>query len=383
MPREAALLGAAEHVVPLREIGGSSLAPRMAEVEEAMKPRSSIVDDSLTVRMDLVEAFEAAGLRRHSVRNRRRGARGLATRKAFDLVVLDRASCPTATASSSFAEIRGAATGRNPVVMLLSSEAEVANRIRGLKTGADEYVGKPYDVGYVVARARGATAAHGRRGRRRRSPTVLVIDDSPRSATALRRASRARDTQVALAETGEEGLRIAAGRRPAAIIVDGVLPGIDGANRDPPPPAGRRAASHARASSSPRRRTGAPRSRPWTPERTLSSARKRTCRSSSPGCRRSCAAPATPIDERTDRQLLGPKQSWRWTTARPTCKTVAEALRAEGYESILARSGEEALDLLAIQPADCVLLDLDDARAVGGRKPAGESRPRPGSGTCR
>ena len=31
------------------------------------------------------------------------------------------------------------------------------------------------------------------------------------------------------AATGEEGLRLAADRRPDAVIVDGVLPGIDGA----------------------------------------------------------------------------------------------------------------------------------------------------------
>jgi CheY-like chemotaxis protein len=29
---------------------------------------------------------------------------------------------------------------------------------------------------------------------------------------------------------------------------------------------------------------------------------------------------------------------------------------------VLARSGEEALDLLAVQPVDCILLDLHDAR---------------------
>ena len=46
--------------------------------------------------------------------------------------------------------------------VLLSTEAEVRDRMRGLRTGADEYVGKPYDAGYVVgpgaAAARRATA---------------------------------------------------------------------------------------------------------------------------------------------------------------------------------------------------------------------------------
>jgi light-regulated signal transduction histidine kinase (bacteriophytochrome) len=37
---------------------------------------------------------------------------------------------------------------------------------------------------------------------------------------------------------------------------------------------------------------------------------------------------------------------------------LADGLRHEGYEVILARAGEEALDMLAVQPVDCILLDL-------------------------
>ena len=37
---------------------------------------------------------------------------------------------------------------------------------------------------------------------------------------------------------------------------------------------------------------------------------------------------------------------------------LADALRGEGYDVVLARSGEEALELLAVQPVDCILLDL-------------------------
>jgi two-component system NtrC family sensor kinase len=39
-------------------------------------------------------------------------------------------------------------------------------------------------------------------------------------------------------------------------------------------------------------------------------------------------------------------------------RELADALRADGHEVILARSGEEALELLAVQPVDCILLDL-------------------------
>jgi len=37
---------------------------------------------------------------------------------------------------------------------------------------------------------------------------------------------------------------------------------------------------------------------------------------------------------------------------------LADALRIEGYDVVLAHSGEEALEMLAVQPVDCILLDL-------------------------
>ena len=75
-------------------------------------------------------------------------------------------------------------------VLMLSTEAEVKDRIRGLQTGADEYVGKPYDTGYVVARARELLRER-RRSRRAAGATVLVIDDSATFREALRDALEA------------------------------------------------------------------------------------------------------------------------------------------------------------------------------------------------
>jgi len=51
-------------------------------------------------------------------------------------------------------EIQTAPSTVGTPVLLLSSEAEVRDRVRGLNTGAEDYVGKPYDQSYVVARAR-------------------------------------------------------------------------------------------------------------------------------------------------------------------------------------------------------------------------------------
>jgi len=101
------------------------------------------------------------------------------------------------------------------VILMLSNEAEVKDRIRALQVGADDYVGKPYDLRYVVARARellapGSAAAA--------KATVLVIDDSPTFREELREALAGAGYAVLLASSGEEGLRIAAANRPDAVF---------------------------------------------------------------------------------------------------------------------------------------------------------------------
>ncbi|HEX6416930.1 MAG TPA: response regulator [Acidimicrobiales bacterium] len=57
---------------------------------------------------------------------------------------------------------------------------------------------------------------------------VLVIDDEPQIRRARATNLRARDYDVELAATGEEGLRLAAERRPDLVLLDIGLPGIDG-----------------------------------------------------------------------------------------------------------------------------------------------------------
>jgi two-component system NtrC family sensor kinase len=60
----------------------------------------------------------------------------------------------------------------------------------------------------------------------------------------------------------------------------------------------------------------------------------------------------------TPTSLLGPKKILAVDDSETYLQALVGALRADGYELVLARSGEEALDLLAVQPADCLLLDL-------------------------
>ena len=57
---------------------------------------------------------------------------------------------------------------------------------------------------------------------------VLVVDDEPQIRRALGINLRARGYDVDLAQTGEEGLELAAHHHPDVVVLDLGLPGIDG-----------------------------------------------------------------------------------------------------------------------------------------------------------
>ena len=312
-----------------------------------------IVDDSLTVRMDLAEAFGNAGMRPIPCATIAEARAKLAEGPAA-VVILD-VLLPDGNGVDLLGELRAAPGGERTVVLMLSTEAEVSDRIRGLRTGADEYVGKPYDTGYVIARAqellrhRGSTAST--------VTSVLLIDDSVTFREALRLSLEGAGYAVFTASNGEEGLRAAAQLRPGAIVVDGVLPGIDGATLI------RRVRLDAALRGTPCLLLTA--SDDGGAElRALDAGADAFVRKEEDAdvilarlaavLRR--GAVATLADETTS--LLGPKKILAVDDSMTYLHELGTALRVEGYDVILAHSGEEALELLAIQSVDCILLDL-------------------------
>src|SRR5260370_15393590 len=110
-----------------------------------------VVDDSLTVRMNLIEVLDAADLPAKACATMAEARRALA-KDRFSLVILD-VLLPDGDGVELLQEIRATPSASGTAVMMLSTEAEIHDRIRGLTTGADEYVGKPYQPAYVVSRA--------------------------------------------------------------------------------------------------------------------------------------------------------------------------------------------------------------------------------------
>ncbi|HEY2848253.1 MAG TPA: response regulator [Gemmatimonadaceae bacterium] len=312
-----------------------------------------IVDDSLTVRMDLADAFDAAGFRTIPCASVAEG-RATLERGEARVFVLD-VLLPDGNGVEFTEEIRRSPDGASAIVVMLSSEAEVTDRARGLRTGADEYVGKPYDVGYLVGRVRELLQARDRSAGG--GTTILVIDDSVTFREALRTAFETAGHKVIVAPTGEEGLRAAATVRPDAIVVDGELPGIDGPT----------VIRHVRLDA-------ALRDVPCV-LMTASDDKGAELRALDAGAdtfvRKEEAtevilARLAAVLRRTDartrgdekRSVLGPKKILAVCGDAAYVNEVTNALRGEGYDIVVARSGEEALELIAMQQMDCILLDL-------------------------
>jgi CheY-like chemotaxis protein len=74
-----------------------------------------------------------------------------------------------------------------------------------------------------IAPSRGAEMAAAQTG-----PMVLVIDDDPNVLDLMTRLLTKEGYQVVTASNGDEGFRVAQERRPAAITLDVLMPGIDG-----------------------------------------------------------------------------------------------------------------------------------------------------------
>jgi len=312
-----------------------------------MSPKTLIVDDSLTVRMDLAEAFAAAGLPTVLADSGAQMRAVLAQETDIALVILD-VVLPDADGVELLRELR--LRTPSPAILLLSTEAEVRDRIRGLETGADDYVGKPYDSGYVIARARALLGAA--TGSER--TTILLVDDSITFREELKRALEAHDYAVTAASNGEDGLKLAASLRPAAILVDSVMPGIDGGTLI------RRVRLDAALRGTPCVLLTASEGH-GAELRALDAGadafvRKEDCELIL--ARLQAVLRRTTAERAQAASLLDPKRVLAVDDSGTYLNELANVLRAEGFEVVAARSGAAALEMLAAQSIDCILLDL-------------------------
>jgi two-component system NtrC family sensor kinase len=319
-----------------------------------------ILDDSLTVRMDLVQAFTDAGWRTAPAATAADAWALLAVQRV-DVVVLD-VLLPDADGVDVLRALRTDPMTASLPVLMLSTEADVKDRIRGLRTGADEYIGKPYDAAYLVARAQELIRTGS--GEPTDVTRVLVIDASSTVRQTLRDLLVGNGYQVGLAGTGQEGLQLAAAQRTDAVVVNGSLPDIDGATVI------RRLRLDAALRGIPCLLLTA--SDDATAElRALDAGADAFVRKDADSAvvlaklsaAMRMASQSGPVVDTAS--LQRPKKILAIGGDTGLLSSLADRLRGEGYDVVPARSSEEALELLAFQPTDCILLQLSQTDFSG------------------
>jgi len=104
----------------------------------------------------------------------------LATATPYDAVILD-LGLPELSGLEVLARMRR--SGRKTPVLILTARDTVADRVKGLDAGADDYLVKPFDLGELLARLRALL----RRAEGRAAPLLhhgdLVVDPAGRRVT--------------------------------------------------------------------------------------------------------------------------------------------------------------------------------------------------------
>ena len=192
------------------------VAPVAVEaVKEGMRGTLLVIDDDPSSRDLLQRMLEKEG---YAVRLAANGPDGIAAAKEQkpDLITLD-VMMPSMDGWAVLSALKtDPATADIPVVMLTMVE----DRPMGVALGATDYVTKPVQKSRVLE-AVSRCVAH-------KSDDILVVEDDPMAADIVMRTVRADGRQCRHARNGREALAMVHESRPALIILDLMMPEMDG-----------------------------------------------------------------------------------------------------------------------------------------------------------
>ena len=124
---------------------------------EAVTPaRLLLVEDDADLRAMLTELLTESGYAVEAAADGQRGLH-LGLTQTFDVLLLDR-RLPVVEGLDLLAGLR--ARGVTTPVLMLSAIAQPADRVAGLDAGAEDYLGKPFDVDELLARLRALQRRH-------------------------------------------------------------------------------------------------------------------------------------------------------------------------------------------------------------------------------
>jgi len=116
--------------------------------EPTIEPRILLVEDEPGLVLTLADRLTSEG---YAVETALDGEQGLSKASAggFDLIILD-VMLPRLSGFELCRRLRQA--GLNTPILMLTARSQVVDKVVGLKTGADDYVTKPFDMMELLAR---------------------------------------------------------------------------------------------------------------------------------------------------------------------------------------------------------------------------------------
>jgi CheY-like chemotaxis protein len=175
-----------------------------------------VIDDEQPVRDIITRSFSAEGVHAVAAADGEEGLR-LATQLRPDLILLD-VLMPKMDGWAVLTRLKNdPATAEIPVVMLTIT----SNQEMGYLLGAAEYLPKPVDRERLAAILQRYRPIDGARD-------VLVVEDDAPTRDVLRRSLRKQGWSVTEAENGSVGLEHVRQQTPALILLDLMMPVMDG-----------------------------------------------------------------------------------------------------------------------------------------------------------
>jgi CheY-like chemotaxis protein len=210
------------HPAAPREPAVATRAAPPAEAGADRRPLPStrgivlVIDDEEEARRLISDHLTAAGFRVVAARDGQEGL-DLARRHRPTAITLD-VMMPKMDGWKVISRLKASPeTADIPVVMVSVSE----DRATGVALGASGYVLKPVDRATLLAELEGVAAAC-------RVRRVLVVDDDPAVREQLSSILGERGYRVETASGGAEGLALIRQHRPDAVILDLMMPDVDG-----------------------------------------------------------------------------------------------------------------------------------------------------------
>ena len=170
------------------------------DLTDATAMRILLIEDEKTLASVILQALDEAGIAADAAND---GRTGLAKAKGcdYDALILD-LMLPALDGLSLLAALRSDANPRRaktPVLILTARDA-VPDRVKGLDSGADDYLIKPFDLDELIARVRALV----RRASDKPDPVITVgdvrINTASRSVTRAGRSVPLTAKEYALAE---------------------------------------------------------------------------------------------------------------------------------------------------------------------------------------